>query len=183
MVRRLQRRVRGNLFKQTIGGETQIMGAYDGTGGNLIEDNVVDVISRPWAVELYSDDSSIIRHNTFVYRTGCAYNMSCGLIALDRKTADDAGRNTQVYDNIATSFAIGNGSHRSRRDHNMVRSGAGTGDFAGVPAFQGGTAPTTYAGYRLAASTPGAASRVGRTGRRDPGRAAPPIPLPPPPQP
>ena len=79
--------VRGNLFKQTIGGETQIMGAYDGTGGNLIEDNVVDVISRPWAVELYSDDGSIIRHNTFVYRTGCAYSMSCGLIALDRKTA------------------------------------------------------------------------------------------------
>ena len=148
--------VRGNLFKQTIGGETQIMGAFDGTGGNLIEDNVVDVISRPWAVELYSDDGSIIRHNTFVYRTGCAYNMSCGLIALDRKTADDAGRNTQVYDNIATGFAIGNGSTASRRDHNMLRSGAGTGDINGAPTFQGGTAPANYAGYRLTTSSEGA---------------------------
>jgi len=148
--------VRGNLFKQTINGETQIMGAFDGTGGNLIEDNVVDVISRPWAVELYSDDSSIIRHNTFVYHTGCAYNMSCGLIALDRKTGDDAGRNTQVYDNIATGFAIGNGSTTSRRDHNMIRSGAGTGDLTGAPTFQGGTAPANYAGYRLTTSSEGA---------------------------
>ena len=103
--------------------------------------NVVDVISRPWAVELYSAVGSIIRHNTFVYRTGCAYNMSCGMIALDRKTSDDAGRNTQVYDNIATGFAIGNGSTALRRDHNMVRSGAATGDFVGVPTFQGGAAP------------------------------------------
>ena len=165
--------VRGNLFKQTINGETQIMGAFDGTGGNLIEDNVVDVTSRPWAVELYSDDSSIIRHNTFVYRTGCAYNMACGLIALDRKTGDDAGRNTQVYDNIATGFAIANGSTASRRDHNMIRSGAGTGDFAGAPTFQGGTAPTTYAGYRRETPRP-RAPLAGRTeGTSGSGSAAP----------
>ena len=148
--------IRGNLFKQTINGETQIMGAYDGTGGNLIEDNVVDVTSRPWAIELYSDDGSVIRHNTLVYRSGCAYNMTCGLIALDRKTSDDAGRNTQIYDNIATGYAIGNGSTAQRRDHNMVRSGATTGDFVGAPTFQGGAAPTTYAGYRLTTSSEGA---------------------------
>jgi hypothetical protein len=148
--------IRGNLFKQTINGETQVMGAYDGTGGNLIEDNVVDVTSRPWAIELYSDDGSVIRHNTLVYRSGCAYSMTCGLIALDRKPADDAGRNTQLYDNIATGFAISNGSTALRRDHNMVRSGAATGDFVGAPTFQGGAAPTTYAGYRLTTSSEGA---------------------------
>ena len=98
--------------------------------------------------------------------------MSCGLIALDRKTGDDAGRNTQVYDNIATGFAIGNGSTASRRDHNMVRSGAGTGDFAGTPAL-----PRRRDPHHLRRLSPddrkrGRRSRVGRAERRRPYRVA-----------
>jgi hypothetical protein len=147
--------IRGNLFKQTVDGETQVMGAFDGTGGNLIEDNVVDVTGRNWGVELYSDSGSIIRHNTFVYRSPCPWSQPCGIIALDRKAADDAGVNTQVYDNIATRVDIGNGSTTSRRDHNMLRSGAASGDFIGSPLFQGGANPSTYAGYRLAALSEG----------------------------
>jgi hypothetical protein len=147
--------VRGNLFKQTIPGEIQVMGAFDGTGGNLIEDNVVDIIARPWAIELYSDDGSIVRHNTLVFRSGCDYSLTCGRLAFDYKTADDAGRNSQAYDNIATSIEANPASGLSRRDHNMVRSSAGTGDFVGTPLFQGGSNPSTYAGYRLAALSPG----------------------------
>ncbi len=147
--------VRGNYFKQTIDGETQVMGAFDGTGGNLIENNVVDVTGRNWGVELYSDDGSIVRNNTFVYRSPCPFNQPCGIISLDRKTADDAGRNTQVYDNIATFIDIGNGSTASRRDHNMVRQSAGSGDFVGIPMFAGGANPTTWEGYKLTTNSPG----------------------------
>lgn len=152
--------VRGNLFKQTISGETQVMGAFDGTGGNLIEDNVVDVTGRNWAIELYSDDGSIVRHNTLVYHPAspCQYNLACGILHLSRKVdQDDVGRNTQVYDNIATLVAIENGSTASRRDHNMVRQSAGSGDFTGTPVFVGGANPSNYAGYRLAAGSPGKA--------------------------
>ena len=150
--------VRGNLFKQTINGETQVMGAFDGTGGNLVEDNVVDVTGRNWGIELYSDDGSIVRHNTIVYHPAspCSWNLPCGISsALDRKTADDVGRNTQVYDNVATEILIGSGSTASRRDHNMVRQSAQSGDFIGTPTFVGGASPSTYEGYALATGSPG----------------------------
>lgn len=139
--------VRGNLFKQTISGETQVLAAYDGTSGNLIEDNVVDVTGRNWGIELYADNGSIVRHNTVVYRS------CCGLI--DLNTKGPAGRNTQVYDNIATAILQNNGSTASRRDHNMVRQNAGSGDFIGTPTFVGGANPTTYEGYRLSAGSAG----------------------------
>jgi parallel beta-helix repeat protein len=141
--------IRANLFKQTIGGETQVVAAYDSTSGNLIEDNVIDVTGRDWGIELYSDDGSIVRHNTVVNRSGT------GFIDLNRKSQDDAGRNTHVYDNITTRVLLQSGSTAARRDHNMVRQNAGPGDFVGVPVFVGGANPTTYDGYRLAPGSPG----------------------------
>jgi len=137
--------VRGNLFKQTVRGDTQVFGAFDGTSGNLIEDNVIDVTGRPWGIELYSDRNSIVRHNTLVYYGTCPWNMPCGQIALDHKSSDPAGSGTQVYDNIAI-ITISNGSTTARNDHNM--SGKGV-------LYVGGTSPTTYAGYKLAAASPG----------------------------
>jgi chitodextrinase len=148
--------VRRNLFKQTVSGETQVMGAYDGTGGNLIEDNVIDVTGRNAGIELYSDDGSIVRHNTVVYRSPCPWSQPCGFIDLNRKSSNPAGRNTEVNDNIATAVTIQAGSTAARRDHNMVRQNAGSGDFVGVPIFVGGASPTDYAGYKLA---PGASGK------------------------
>jgi fibronectin type 3 domain-containing protein len=151
--------VRGNYFKQTIQGETQVIGAFDGTSGNLIEDNVIDVISRPWGIELYKDTNSIVRHNTVVYHTvaeGCFYNINCGGITLDTK--DTPGSGTQIYDNIAVFLSFENGSTASVNNKNMLRSGATGTNFNGIPVFVGGSNPTTYGGYALAVGSPGKAA-------------------------
>ena len=148
--------IRGNLFKQTVAGETQVMAAYDGTSGNLIEDNVIDVTGRPWGIELYSDTGSVVRHNTVVHHAGCPFNLPCGLIDINRKSQDPAGSGTVVTDNVATGIVVNNGSTVARRSGNLLRQGAAAGDLLGVPLFVGGTAPTVYAGYRLAVGSPGA---------------------------
>jgi hypothetical protein len=115
----------------------------------------VDTNSRPWSIELYSDESSIVRHNTFVYGS-CDFSLPCGQIGLDHKSTDDPSRGTEIYDNIATRLDnIGNEAV-ARRDHNMMRTTALSGDFLGTPVFAGGGAhPTSYAGYRLAPGSPG----------------------------
>ena len=109
--------------------------------------------SRPWAIELYSDDGSIVRHNTLVYGS-CSYNLKCGMIDLNRKSADDAGKNTQVYDNVATQVLTNAGSTTSKRDHNMVRQSAGSGDFLGTPVFVGTRVPVQTLLDYLAAGDP-----------------------------
>jgi hypothetical protein len=146
--------VRGNYLHSVAPCATQVLSAFDSTFNNLIEDNVVDTNSRPWSVELYSDDSSIVRHNAFVYGT-CDWSLPCGEIGLDHKTTDDPSRGTQIYDNVASKIDnIGNEAI-ARRDHNMMRLTALTGDFLGTPTFVGGAHPTTWAGYKLAAGSPG----------------------------
>jgi hypothetical protein len=147
--------VRGNWLHSVAPCATQVLSAFDSTAGNLIEDNVVDTNSRPWSIELYSDESSIVRHNTFVYGS-CDFSLPCGQIGLDHKSTDDPSRGTEIYDNIATRLDnIGNEAV-ARRDHNMMRTTALSGDFLGTPVFAGGGAhPTSYAGYRLAPGSPG----------------------------
>lgn len=110
--------VRGNFFKQTQSGETQVFGAYDGTANNVIEDNVIDVTGRNFGIELYDDSNSVVRHNTVVYHASCPYNQPCGQIALDSKAGGTVGSGTQVYDNVAI-VAIGGGSTAARNDHNV----------------------------------------------------------------
>jgi hypothetical protein len=145
--------IRGNYIRHASSGIV----AYDGVSNATIEDNVVDLTQagarRPWGIELYSDNGSIVRHNTVVYASGCSWNLTCGMIALDRKSADPAGKGTVVIDNIATEIAINDGSTAARRDHNMVRRNAGAGDFVGVPAYVGPL--TTYQGFALASGSPG----------------------------
>ena len=85
--------------------------SYDGeTNGVIIEDNVVDV-TRDWGIELYSDNGSIVRHNTVVYHPNSysAFNSGDGQIDIDRKSQDPAGTGTHVYDNVGTA-EFNNGS-------------------------------------------------------------------------
>ncbi len=150
-------RIAGNYVFAASGCATQGISSYDGgTKGITFEDNVVD-IRRPWGIELYGDNGSIVRHNTLRWyaSNACDFNIPCGQIDINRKPADAAGVNTQVYDNVVTSINASNGSTISRRDHNMVRSGAASGDFNGTPVFAGGANPTTWAGFALAAGSPG----------------------------
>ena len=143
--------IRGNYIHNVSTGIV----AFDGITRAIIENNVIDTGDRPWGIELYSDTNSIVRHNTLLYRANCAYSSPCGTIALDRKAADPAGRGTTVVDNVATSIGTSNGSTYSARHHNVVRSGAVTGDLAGAPTYVGGTIPTTRNGYQLGAGSLG----------------------------
>ena len=117
--------VRGNFFSFTgcTNGYAQALTSYDsGTRGALIEDNVVDT-KRPWGIELYSDDGSIVRHNTVRYYpdSQCVFSgLACGQIDVTRKAslADPPGTGTQVYDNVAVVH-LGYGSTTARNDHNV----------------------------------------------------------------
>jgi hypothetical protein len=143
--------IRGNYIHNVSTGIV----AYDGVTRATIEDNVVDTASRPWGIELYADTNSVVRHNTVVYRATCDYNLPCGTIALDHKSTDPAGRGTVLVDNIATSIATTNGSTYAQRDHNLVRSGAISGDIQGSPTYVGGSLPTTLTGFKLAVGSLG----------------------------
>jgi hypothetical protein len=141
--------IRGNWVHASA--STQGIAAYDGLRNATIEDNVVD-IPRPWGIEAYSDDSSVIRHNTLVYKQVCDFNLPCGIISITRKSQDDAGFGTVVRDNIATEISVTSGSTVAAQDHNMLRRFVGPNDFLGTPAFLN---TTTYAGHHLAAGSPG----------------------------
>ena len=150
--------VRGNYIHHSADGIV----AYDGISNALIENNVIDLVNGRWGIELYSDNGSTIRHNTLVYNTGCAY-APCGLIVLDHKSSDPAGKGTIVQDNVATEVSLNNGSTVAKRDHNMVRRNVGSGDVLGTPSYTGGSAPTTWTGFHLASSSPGAKSSTAGT--------------------
>lgn len=145
--------IRGNYIHSSSTGIV----AYDGVTRATIEHNVVDLGSggRPWGIELYADLDSVVRHNTLPFRANCAWNLPCGIIALDRKSADRAGQGTVVVDNIATRIETSNGSTYAERHHNLVRSGAVAGDMSGAPTYVGGANPTTWAGFQLAAGSLG----------------------------
>jgi len=142
--------IRGNYFYRNV----QVLAAYDGVEGVLIENNVFDPgpdgERRSCQIELYSDANSIVRHNTVVYR-GSNY----GDICLDRKPQNDAGFGTIVVDNIANSISTRNGSTYAERHHNLVRTGATAGDISGSPTYVGGSTPTTFAGFGLASNSLG----------------------------
>jgi hypothetical protein len=143
--------VRRNFFSFTgcRNGYAQALSSYDsGTQGALIEDNVVDT-TRPWGIELYSDDGSIVRHNTVRYYADlqCVFGgLVCGQIALTTKTGshwDPPGTGTQVYDNVGIVNRSA-GSTAARNDHNVN------------PALVTYVGPlTSYAGFRLAAGSVG----------------------------
>ncbi|WNG26839.1 right-handed parallel beta-helix repeat-containing protein [Cystobacter fuscus] len=142
--------VRGNYFLNCATGIV----AYDGVERAVIEDNVLDLRGRPWAIELYSDDGSIVRHNTLQYGA-CDWNLPCGIIDITRKTADDVGQGTVIVDNVATEISVSNGSTVAERHHNLLRRDAQSGELTGAPVFVGGANPTDRSGFRLATGSPG----------------------------
>lgn len=137
-------RIAQNLFKAGADCGAQGLTSYDsGTVGVVIEDNVIDV-RRPWGIEWYSDENSIIRNNTVVYYppVDCNFGTQCGRISINRKSEDPAGTGTQVTDNLAaveftngsTGTATGNASSQG-----LVFVGPGD----------------TWADYKLAPNSPG----------------------------
>ncbi len=146
--------IRGNFFRDV---PDAIM-APDGTDHEVIEDNVIsgDRGGYPYAVTIWSDDGSVIRHNTFA-DGACLFNLRCGIISIGSKSGQPAGRGTVIEDNIANDISVGDGQATASRSHNMLFGGSprGTGEFRGKPAFVGGSAPTSRSGYALAPGSPG----------------------------
>jgi hypothetical protein len=155
--------VRGNYIHRSSSGIV----AYDGIEGALIEDNVIDLPGRPWGIELYSDSGSTVRHNT-LKPGACEWNLPCGIIELNRKREDPAGRGTIVTDNVAADISVQNGSTAAARHHNLLASGGVGGDINGSPEFAESGDPTRYEGFRLGHGSPGrnAASDGGDVGIR-----------------
>lgn len=145
-------RIAGNYVHEPTDGscETQGITSYDGgTNGVVFEDNVVDIY-RPWGIELYADENSIVRHNTIVYHPSSEFSgQVTGWISLDCKPSEfncpsQAGFGTQVYDNIA-NITTGDGATAGRDDHN--HNGADVHFVASTPA--------SYADFHLAATSAG----------------------------
>ena len=151
--------VRGNYFDGRACPGLQSLSSYDGgTDGALWEDNVIDT-TRPWGIELYADEASIVRHNTVRYypASGCAFGTPCGRIDVTHKSGDPRSTGTQVYDNVAQVATAD--SVMGRNDHN---TNPATVIFVGPL--------TGWAGFELApgSSGAGAASDGLNTGIRVP---------------
>ena len=151
--------IRGNLF-YNVGG-TAIM-APDGADHETIEDNVIGPGGYPFAITLYSDDGSVLRHNTLAPGS-CDFNLPCGILRVGSKSSCsyasecDAGRGTVIEDNIFADISEDDGSAAFTSRYNLFSAGGPTGsnDLRGNPTFVGGPNAKTFDGYALAAGSPG----------------------------
>jgi hypothetical protein len=168
--------VRGNWFHDMVSVSALIMMA-DGGGPYVIEGNLFGPGGNHYfSLTWYSDNGSIIRHNTFVGGR-CYSNVPCGTINLGSKPEDDRGVGTVIKDNILTQIgAHGNGEGGSTAlfssSHNLLRGQKpmGPGDIRGAPKYTG--PPTVFRGYRLARGSRGRGNASDGTDRgvRYPGR-------------
>jgi hypothetical protein len=143
--------IQGNLFEN---GDTFIM-MPDGSSGIAVRDNVfngngVGYIDK---IQFGSASSPVFQHNTLV-------NVRA---SFDSKTGSSATSNALVENNVVvggSSFKTANGSGCSGctfRSNLYSSSGSATGstNLIGTPTFVGGSAPTSWAGFALAASSIG----------------------------
>ena len=145
-------------------GCTQGIAAYDGTSGNTITDNVIVGCSVHSLVAAADTPGSLVAHNTVIGAGG----LECG-----SKTGSPPST-TQVRDNILQQGINWGGVQctPSVDQDNMSWPSFGqihsSSDFIGTPRFAGGSNPSTYAGYALAAGSPGKgrASDSGDVGAR-----------------
>jgi hypothetical protein len=159
---------RRNYFYSNV----QVLTAFDEVEDAIIENNLLDPgpsgERRPSQIEWYSDNGSIIRYNTAVFRTS-----TYGHIELNAKDTDDDGFGTQVYDNIANSISIGGGSTASVNSDNCLRSGSSP-NVVETPTYTNDPFPSTFAEAILSAGgCVGEASDGGNPGIRFLNLAAP----------
>jgi len=171
--------IQGNYIHETASG---IM-APDGADHEIIENNVIWPAS-PQAIQLGSDNGSIVRHNTLP-DGACEFNQRCGILAVGSKPGEPGGRGTVIKDNILGAIAMTGGSATYESDHNLIRGfgGIGANDIVGLPTYVSGTAPNSLPGFQLASGSLGWRNASDGANR---GIAAivtptPPAPAPPPP--
>jgi hypothetical protein len=151
--------IRGNWFHDLPQGVGIILAA-DGADHEVIEDNVFQPMrgggrTRPFAIDLFSDDGSVIRHNTLADGR-CEFNLRCGIVALGSKDGDDPGRGTVIRDNVVGEISCCNGPAGYTASHNLVRSGRrGPNGIKGRPRYVGGARPNGYRAFALARGSRG----------------------------
>ena len=112
--------VRGNWIHRTSSG---IM-APDGADHEVIEHNVIDPGGYPFAITLWSDNGSIVRHNTLP-DGACSWNLRCGIVTLGSKSGEPAGRGTVIKDNVLGEVTVGGGSATTaERNSNLIATGS-----------------------------------------------------------
>jgi parallel beta helix pectate lyase-like protein len=145
--------IRGNYFHDNSV-SAQIMMA-DGGAHNVVADNVVSGGGYTWAITWFSDVDSVIAHNTFAGGV-CKDGVPCGMLNLGAKAQDPPGHGTIIRDNVMAGISNHGEAKVSAytASHNLTPQPiAGDGNITGVPQFRGPEG--TYAGYRLAAGSPG----------------------------
>lgn len=147
--------IRGNYFYDV---PDAIM-SPDGANHELIEDNVIaaDPDGYPFAITLFADNGSIIRHNTFP-DGACTFNLRCGSVRVGAKDGDPHGHGTVIEDNILGEISLDESTATlAGESHNLIANDSvtGAGDIRAVASYVGGAHPSTYAGYALAPGSPG----------------------------
>jgi hypothetical protein len=136
--------IRGNYFHNAGGNISAYIMQADGGVGNVIEDNVFGAgRGVTYAITLYSDDGTVIRHNTMQPGTG-DFNTPSGTLSLGSKPGDPVSHGTVIRDNVMAVIGGGNGTYTADHNRNTVQS---------KPVFAGPL--NTSAGFRLAAGSPG----------------------------
>jgi hypothetical protein len=137
--------LRGNYFRK---GE-QAIGAFDGTCGNIIEDNVIQDFTGHWITLGGDRPGSQVRHNTIV--GGGGRRIDCSSKSGYQPSL------TAIRDTVAGAIMLSGGTNctPSENRNNMLSSGASGSNFNGTPQFVGGSNPQTYAGFKLAPGSPG----------------------------
>ena len=139
--------IRGNWIHDTATGIV----APDGADHEVIENNVIEPGSYPFAISIGSDNGSRIRHNTLP-GGACAFNLSCGIVSLGGKEGDTPGRGTIVRDNLLSELSVDSGAMVLEERGNLLASDRL------MPWFAGGTEPKSWKGFLLADASPGKAA-------------------------
>ena len=99
----------------------------------------------PYSIFARGAQNWTIAHNTFA---------GGGTVDFTFQSVSAAGN--LVRDNVFTAGGgISVDDNYGSNDHNLNAGQPGTADISGTPVFVGGTNPTSYAGYVLAAGSPG----------------------------
>ncbi|WP_027005875.1 right-handed parallel beta-helix repeat-containing protein [Conexibacter woesei] len=140
------------------GNATGIM-APDGSDHETITNNVIQTTSYPWPVVMGAAEGNVVSHNVFPG--------SGGTVEVDKSNAGDASSGNTVKDNVLANVAnsTGGAPQGTTSDYNLASGGTrGSHDIKARPTFAGGSSPTSWAGYALAAGSTG-------TGKADDGTA------------
>jgi Right handed beta helix region len=133
--------------------------APDGSDHETITNNVIQTTGYPWPVVMGAAEGNVVAHNVFPG--------SGGTVEVDKSNSGAASSGNVVKDNVLANVANSSGGapQGTTVDYNLISGGArGSHDIKGRPTFAGGSSPTSWAGFALAAGTTG-------TGKADDGTA------------